>query len=49
MEPSLEDKLQEGVRSHLWSWNGKMWKPIPVKPKTRGKAMVADLLLEDRD
>lgn len=49
VEPTLEDKLQEGVRSRLWAWNGKKWKPSRVTPKTRGKVMVSDLLLEDRD
>ena len=49
VEATLEEKLQEGVRSHLWEWNGKKWKPSRLKPRTRGKAMVSDLLLEDRD
>jgi len=49
VETSLEDKLQTGVRSRLWSWNGKKWQPAPPRSKTRGKKLVSDLLLEDRE
>ena len=49
VEPSLEEALEEGVRSRLWSWNGKKWKPSAPRIKGRGKAMISDLLLEDRD
>ena len=49
IETSLEDKVQEGARSHLWAWNGKEWRPAPPKIKARGKVLVSDLLLEDRE
>jgi len=49
IEPTLEEKLQDGVRSHLWTWNGKRWRPSRPTAKTRGTKMISDLLLEDRD
>lgn len=48
IEISLEDRLHEGVRSQHWSWNGRTWRPSPARVKGRGKALVSDLLLEDR-
>lgn len=48
IESSLEEKLQEGVRSKYWSWNGRKWKPSTSRVRTRGKVEVSDLLLEDR-
>ena len=48
IEMSLEDKLHEGVRSRHWSWNGRKWQPSAFSVKARGKALVSDLLLEDR-
>jgi prevent-host-death family protein len=48
-QPTLEEDLHEGLRSHLWAWNGKKWKPSTPKIKARGKTLVSDLLLEDRD
>ena len=48
IEMSLEDRLHEGVRSRHWSWNGRKWLPSPSNVKVRGKALVSDLLLEDR-
>ena len=48
IEMSLDDKLQEGVRSRHWSWNGRKWKPSPPRVRTRSKTLVSDLLLEDR-
>lgn len=49
VEPTIEEALQEGVRSRLWAWNGKKWKPSRPKIQGRGKALISDLLLEDRD
>jgi len=49
IETSLHEKLQTGARSHLWAWNGKEWRPAPPKIKARGKVLVSDLLLEDRE
>jgi prevent-host-death family protein len=48
IEISLEDRLLEGVRLQHWSWNGRAWRPSPARVKSRGKALVSDLLLEDR-
>jgi len=48
IERSLEDTLHEGVRLHHWSWNGRKWRPSPSGVRNRGKALVSDLLLEDR-
>ena len=48
IEESLEHALQEGVRSRLWSWNGRKWKPAPPKTRAAGDKLVSDLLLEDR-
>ena len=47
IEIALEDKLHAGVRSQHWSWNGRKWKPSLSKVRTRSKALVSDLLLED--
>jgi antitoxin (DNA-binding transcriptional repressor) of toxin-antitoxin stability system len=49
VEPALEEDLLEGTRSRMWAWNGRAWKPSPPKVKLRGKTMVSDLLLEDRE
>ena len=48
IEMSLEERLHEGVRSRHWSWNGRKWQPSASNVKTRGRALVSDLLLEDR-
>ena len=48
IEDSLEHSLAEGVRSRLWSWSGRKWKPAPPKTRGRGNKLVSDLLLEDR-
>ena len=48
-EMTLEEKMHEGVRKGLWDWNGKKFNPGPPTIKNRGKKMVSDMLLEDRD
>lgn len=48
IEMSLDDKLQEGVLSRHWSWNGRKWKSSQPKVRTCSKTLVSDLLLEDR-
>ena len=48
-EMTLDEKLHEGVRKGLWSWNGKKLKPSRPTVKTRGAKTISDLLLEDRD
>ena len=49
VEVTLDDKLHEGVRLRHWSWNGRKWQPSSLPVKTRGKRLVSDLLLEDRE
>lgn len=48
IEASLEDRLVKGVQSHHWSWSGRKWKPSPPGVKPHRKALVSDLLLDDR-
>lgn len=48
IEESMEHVLKEGVRSRLWSWNGRKWQPAAPKIHGRGNRLVSDLLLEDR-
>ena len=48
MNMTLDERLKEGARSKLWSWNGRKWKPSVHRIKARGKAAISDLLLEDR-
>ena len=49
VEVLLEETLEEGIKSRYWAWNGKKWQPSRPRVKTRGKALVSDLLLEDRE
>ena len=49
IEATVDEKLNEGLRARLWTWNGKKWKPSAPTVKTRGARMISDLLLEDRD
>lgn len=49
VDAPLREKLKEGVRSHMWAWNGKKWQPAAPKIKARGKVMVSELLLDDRE
>ena len=49
IEKSLEDQLDEGVRLRNWSWSGKKWQPSAPKIKPRGKTLISDLLLDDRE
>ena len=49
IETPLVEKLEEGVRSRHWSWSGRKWKPTAPKVKPRGKTLISDLLLEDRE
>ncbi len=49
IEVSLEETLKEGIRSRFWAWNGRKWQPSKPRVKTRGRVLVSDLLLEDRE
>jgi len=48
IDRSLDEKLKDGTRSRLWSWNGRKWKPSRHRVKGRGNTAISDLLLEDR-
>jgi len=49
MRPSVETRLRELVQAGLLAWSGYKLAPMaPVAP-TRGRQMVADLLLEGRE
>ena len=48
-EMPIEEALTEGARRRLWSWSGRKWEPAAPKIRSRGKALVSDLLLDDRE
>jgi len=47
--PSLETRLQDLIEAGLAAWSGQRLSPMAPVARTRGKQMVADLLLEDRE
>ena len=49
IDEPLDDKLRDGVRARHWSWNGRKWQPSVPTMKARGRALVSDLLLDDRE
>ena len=49
LSPSVEDRVQELVQAGLMAWSGNKLVPMAPVARTRGKRMVADLLLEDRE
>ena len=49
MSPSLETRLEELMEAGLATWSGQSLSPIAPVAHTRGKQMVSDLLLEDRE
>jgi prevent-host-death family protein len=49
IEKSLQEQLDEGRRAGKWSWKGRKWQPAPPRVKLRGKTLMSDLLLEDRE
>jgi prevent-host-death family protein len=48
-EMSIEETLEEGTRRRLWAWSGRKWQPSSPKVRSRGHALVSDLLLDDRE
>jgi prevent-host-death family protein len=48
-EIPIEETLVEGARRGLWAWSGRKWQPPEPKLRSRGKALVSDLLLDDRE
>jgi len=49
LSPSVETRVQELVRARLMAWNGNKLVSMAPVARTRGRRMVADLLLEDRE
>ncbi len=49
MSPSVETRVQELVQAGLMAWSGQKLAPMAPVARTRGRRMVADLLLEDRE
>ena len=45
----LTNTLRDGVRARDWSWNGRKWQPLAPTVKVRSRAIISDLLLEDRE
>ena len=48
-EVSIDETLEEGARRRLWAWSGRKWRPALPKIRRRGRTMVSDLLLDDRE
>jgi hypothetical protein len=46
---SIQEAIAEGVRRHLWNWNGKKWHPSMPKERRRRGIEVSGLLLDDRE
>jgi antitoxin (DNA-binding transcriptional repressor) of toxin-antitoxin stability system len=49
LTPSVETRVQELIQAGLLAWSGQKLTPTAPVARTRGKRMVANLLLEDRD
>ena len=47
--PSVEARAQKLVEAGLIVWSGRRLAPAAPVARTRGRRMVADLLLEDRE
>jgi prevent-host-death family protein len=47
--PSLEVRLQDLIEAGLADWSGQRLSPMAPVAHTRGKQMVSDLLLGDRE
>ena len=45
----IEETLDEGTRRGLWAWSGRKWQPHVPKVRPHGKALLSDLLLDDRE
>ncbi len=49
IKPPVEAQGQELLQAGLVAWNGAKLAPMAPVARTRGKQMVAELLLEDRE
>jgi len=49
LSPSVEARVQELVQAGLIAWSGNKLVPMAPVARTRGKRMVSDLLVEDRE
>ena len=49
LSPSVETRVQELVQAGVMAWGGNKLAPMAPVARTRGKRMVADLLLENRE
>jgi prevent-host-death family protein len=49
LRPSLDGRLEELVQAGLVSWSGRPLEPRKPVVATRGRRMVSELLLEDRE
>ena len=49
LSPSAETRAQELARAGLIAWSGHKLAPLAPVARARGRRMVADLLLEDRE
>jgi prevent-host-death family protein len=47
--PSVEVRTQKLIEAGLIAWSGQRLAPAAPVARTRGRRMVADLLLEDRE
>jgi prevent-host-death family protein len=48
-EASIKETLEDGARRGLWSWSGRKWRPASPKVQPRGRTLVSELLLDDRE
>ena len=49
LTPSVQSPMQELILTELVAWSGHKLAPMVPVAQTRGKRMVAELLLEDRE
>lgn len=49
LTPSVQSPMQELILTELVAWSGHKLAPMAPVAQTRGKRMVAELLLEDRE
>lgn len=49
LSPPLETRMQALIQAGLMAWSGHKLVPMTPVTQTRGRRMVADLLLEDRE
>jgi len=49
LKPSVEERVQQLTQAGLTAWSGHKLAPIAPVARTRGRRIVAGLLLEDRE